>query len=121
MPEVEDIGSVGLSRTYKRETCKPLYITLVFQKDEPKKIDYVLIASTSKANNCSVSLLSSMADLLSFGIRRIRNEHEARALVKNLRHNKCLACPPNRTHLTNCSDAVGQVLEEVLFNEKPSE
>lgn len=116
--EILDIGNSCRSVTYKKETCKSLYITLVYREDEPEKIDYVLISSTSKDNNCSNSLLDSLALMTSFSIRRIRNEHEARAIVKNLRGAKCLACPPNKCHTTNCADALGQVLQEVLFKDE---
>jgi thiazole synthase ThiGH ThiG subunit len=53
-----------------------------------------------------------MADLLTFSVRRIRNEHEAQAIVKNLRYHKCDRILPNKDHITSCVDAIGQVLEQ---------
>jgi len=105
------LGTTCNSRTYKKTTCKDIYITFAYKEDEPKKIEYVRINASSKENNCAVSFMETLADTLTFAIRRIRNEHEAAAIVKNLRFHKCLNCPVNKDHTTSCSDAIGQVLE----------
>lgn len=110
--------AIGKSITYKKRTCKDLYISVVYRTDEPEKIDYVLVSASSKDNNCAVSFLQTLADMTSFAIRRIRNEHEARAIIKNLRFQKCLQCPPNKDHTCSCSDALGQVLEQVLIKDE---
>lgn len=121
-PTLELIETVSKSMTYKKKTCRDLYIHVSYRTDEPEKIDYIIISASSKDNNCAVSFLQTLADMTSFAIRRIRNEYEARAIIKNLRYQKCLQCPPNRDHACSCSDALGQVLEEVLFkNEKSQE
>ena len=111
---IEPFGTTYKSRTYKKRTCKDIYITIAYREDDPKKIDFVRIQATSKDNNCAVSFLEAFSDMLTFAIRRIRNKHEAEAIVKNLRFHKCLNCPPNKDHIQSCSDAVGQVLEQVL-------
>lgn len=125
MPETDSIQgiqeTVSKSTTYKKRTCKDLYISVIYRQDAPDRIDYLLVSASSKDNNCAVSFLQTLADMTSFAIRRIRNEHEARAIIKNLRYQKCLNCPPNKDHTCSCSDALGQVLQTVLFkNETPA-
>lgn len=115
MKTIDDsIGTTSKSKTYKKRTCKDIYITVAYREDEPEKIDYVRIISSTKENTCATSFIESLSDMLTFAIRRIRNKHEAQAIIKNLRWQKCLNCPPNKDHTTSCSDAVGQVLQEVL-------
>ncbi len=111
---IEDFGTVYNTITYKKETCRDLYVVVAYKPDDPQKIEFIRINSSSKVNNCAVSFMEGLADMLTFSIRRIRNEHEARAIIKNLRHQKCLNCPPNKDHSTSCSDAIAQVLEKVL-------
>ena len=114
---IEDkLGTTYKSRTYKKQTCKDIYITIAYREDDPKKIDFVRIQATSKDNNCAVSFLEAFSDMLTFAIRRIRNKHEAEAIVKNLRFHKCLNCPVNKDHITSCSDAIGQVLLQEFTN-----
>jgi len=110
----EDCLTHQKSITYRKHTCKDIYIIVVYRHDEPEKIDYIRINSSSKDNNCAVSFMEALSDILTFAIRRIRNKYEAQAIVKNLRQHKCLNCPPNEEHITSCSDAIGQVLNEIL-------
>jgi hypothetical protein len=114
MSENSDIGTTCKSRTYKKRTCRDIYITVAYKEDDPKRIDYIRIIASTKEGGCPVSFMESIADLLTFSIRRIRNIHEARSIVKNLRFQKCLECPPNEEHSQSCADAIGQVLENVL-------
>ena len=110
----EEIGTPSKSKTYRKRTCKDLYIIVAYREDKPERVDYIRINASSKDNNCAVAFLEAMSDILTFAVRRIRNRHEAQAIVKNLRQHKCLNCPPNAEHLTSCSDALGVVLQEVL-------
>jgi len=110
----EEIGTVSKSITYRKHTCKDIYVIVAYREDEPEKIDYIRINASSKDNNCAVSFMEALSDILTFAVRRIRNEHEAKAIIKNLQFHKCLNCPPNKDHTTSCSDAVGQILEKVL-------
>jgi len=109
-----EIGTISKSITYKKTTCCDIYITIAYREDEPEKIDYIRLIASSKQGGCPVSFMEALADTLTFSIRRIRNEHEATSIIKNLRYHKCLACPPNKDHSTSCSDAIGQVLQKVL-------
>ncbi len=111
---IDDFGTTCKSMTYKKETCKDIYITIAYRPDDEKKIDFIRINASSKTNNCATSFMEAMSDILTFAIRRIRNKHEAEAIIKNLRFQKCLNCPVNRDHIESCSDAIGQVLEKVL-------
>ena len=106
------IGTTCNSKTYKKTTCKDIYVSIAYKEDDPKKIDYIRINSSSKDNNCAVSFMEALSDTLTFAIRRIRNVHEAKAIIKNLRHHKCLNCPANQDHITSCADAIGQILEK---------
>ncbi len=110
----EEIGITSKCITFKKHTCKDIYCIIAYREDEPEKIDYIRINASSKDNNCAVSFMEALSDILTFAVRRIRNEHEARAIIKNLRFHKCLGCPPNPDHITSCADAVGQILEKVL-------
>ncbi len=116
-----DIENSYISRTYKKETCDKIYITIAFRQDEPKRVEFIRIFGSTKTNNCPNSFFEALADTLTFSIRRIRNNFEAQQICKNLRYHKCLACPPNKNHITSCSDAIGQVLEEVLLKENLEE
>jgi hypothetical protein len=114
----QPIGTTCNSKTYKKTTCKDIYVTISYKEDDPKKIDYIRINSSSKDNNCAVSFMEALSDTLTFAIRRIRNSSEAAAIVKNLRFHKCLNCPVNKDHTTSCADAIGQILErEFASNE----
>lgn len=108
------IGTTCKSITYRKDTCGSIYIVIAYKEDEPEKVDYLRIIASTKPGACAVSFLEALADTLTFSIRRIRNIHEAKAIVKNLRYHKCLNCPPNKDHTTSCSDAIGQVLTKVL-------
>ncbi len=113
-PIEETVEVVNRSITYRKQTCRDIYIIVVYKNDNPEKIDYIRINASSKDNNCAVSFMEALSDILTFAVRRIRNSHEALAIIKNLRYHKCLACPPNKDHTTSCSDAIGQILEKVL-------
>ena len=117
LPIGEEFGTTCKSITYKKQTCKDIYITIAYRTEDEKKIDFIRINATSKDNNCATSFMDAMSDILTFAIRRIRNKHEAEAIIKNLRFHKCLNCPINKNHITSCSDAIGQILEKVLVVE----
>ena len=106
--------TIGKSITYKKHTCRDLFITVVYKEDEPDRVDFIRIVASTKEGGCPVSFMEALADMLSFSIKRIRNIHEARQIVNNLRWQKCLECPANEEHITSCSDAIARVLEKVL-------
>jgi hypothetical protein len=110
----EDYLTCEKTITYKKRTCRDIFVIVAYKTDEPELIDYIRIVSSSKEGGCPVSFLESFSDMLTFSVRRIRNIHEAKQIVKNLRGQKCLQCPPNQDHITSCSDAIGQVLQKVL-------
>jgi hypothetical protein len=114
MPPNSLIENHCVSKTYKKVTCRDLFITVAFKTDEPEKVDFVRIISSTKDGGCPVSFMEGLSDMLTFSIRRIRNIHEARQIVKNMRFHKCLGCPPNKDHSTSCMDAIGMVLEDAL-------
>jgi len=118
MTETVSIDEFFKSKTYSKRTCRDIYVIVAYRNDSPEKIEFIRINASSRANNCAVSFMEAFSDILTFAIRRIRNKHEANAIIKNLRHHKCLNCPPNKDHTTSCSDAIGQVLEEVLKYEE---
>jgi hypothetical protein len=112
-PEI-DIGSVNTAKTYKKSlSCHNIYININYKDDG--KIDYIKIFGGHKNSDCGCSFLEAIADLLTFSIRRIRNEHEAKSIVKNLRYHKCHKILPSPEHLSSCVDAIGQVLEKELL------
>ena len=103
------------SRTYvKRSACLTLYITAVYKIDEPDKIDYIKIAGHSGVNNCGNSWLEMTADHLTFCIRRIRNHHDAVAIVKNCIRHRCNNIVANKEHIVSCADAIGRATAEIL-------
>ncbi|MFA5388849.1 MAG: hypothetical protein WC312_03745 [Candidatus Omnitrophota bacterium] len=116
---IEEVGNTNRSITYKKDTCGSIYIIVAYREEEPERVDYIRIIASTKPGACAASFLEALADTLTFSIRRIRNEYEARAIVKNLRFHKCLNCPANKDHITSCSDAIGQVLEKVLKINEP--
>ena len=113
----EDVGTTCVSITSKLFTCMPIFISIAYRTDNPKKIDYVRIFGSSKHSTCAQTFLDSLSDLLTFSIRRIRNNTEATLLTKALRHHQCLNCPPNEKHYKSCVDAIGQTLEKFLTKE----
>jgi hypothetical protein len=111
-----DIGETNKSKTYRIWTpCDNIYVTIASKNEEPDKIDFIRISGGTKDNECGCSFLDSLADLLTFSIRRIRNIHESRAICKNLRMHRCNKVKPNREHITSCADALGRVLEKELL------
>jgi len=110
-----DIENTWDSRTYRKwSPCSNLYITVAVRKDDPQRVEFIRVIGDGK-NECGGSWYDAMSDLLTFSIRRIRNEHEARAIVKNLKFHNCNKKIANKEHISSCSDAIGRVLEEVLF------
>ena len=117
----EETGVTYKSKTYRKPTgCGNIYITVTFRDEAPEKIEFIRIIG-SGSNNCGGSFYESLSDMLTFSIRRIRNQYEADSIVKNLRHHRCNKIIPNRNHITSCSDAVGQVLHQVLKNGQKKE
>lgn len=115
----QDIGTTCDSKTYIKSTaCGNIYMTVVYRNDEKDRIDYIRISGVAKTNKCGNSWFETISDCLTFMIRRIRNNHEAKAIIKNFRFHRCNHITPNKDHITSCADAIGQVLEEVL-NERP--
>ena len=111
----EELGTTYKSTTYRKPTgCGHIYISIIYKNDEPEKIELIRIQGCTKTNDCLNSNLESISDLLTFSIRRIRNIHEARAIVKSLKNHRCNRVIPNKDHITSCVDAVGRTLEEVL-------
>jgi hypothetical protein len=118
------IGSVTKSKTYRKKAgqCGHIYVTITFREDKPNRIDYVKIQGCTKQNDCLGSFTEAIADLLSFSIRRIRNKHEAEAIIKALRHHRCNRIAPSSEHTTSCADAIAQVLQKELnIDEVPTE
>jgi len=120
-PEDIDIGTYCKTRTYKKKlVCLNLYIAICYKDDN--KIDYIKIYGGNKGeNNCGCSFYNALSDMITFSVRRIRNKHEAEAIIKNLRYHKCNKILPNAEHLTSCVDAIGQVLEKELIKDEVSE
>lgn len=114
MPTLDtDIETTCNSKTYRKTLpCGKLYICLNYKPDG--KIDYIKTYSGKQDNDCGGSFCEAISDLLTFAIRRIRNEHEAKAIIKTLRYHKCNKIVANADHLTSCADAIGQVLEKEL-------
>lgn len=112
----EYIESVGRTKTYRKLAgqCGHIYVMVVFRDDKPNRIDYIKIQGCTKYNDCGGSWAESIADLLSFAIRRIRNKYEAEAIIKSLKHHRCNRITPNQEHTTSCSDAIARVLQEEL-------
>ena len=107
-----DIGTTYRSTTYKRPTgCGSLYMTVIY--DDSEKVSQILIEGDTD-NYCGSAHLLTHADNLTFMIRRIRNNYEARAIIKNFRYHSCNKCTINSHKTKSCSDAIGQILEEVL-------
>jgi len=117
----QPIGTTLNSRTYRKEVgCGHIYLTLVFREDKPNRIDYVKIEGCKKRNDCGNAPLEAIADLLSFSIRRIRNQHEADAIIKALSNHRCNRVIPNPDHIVSCYDAIGKVLKKELIADEIS-
>jgi hypothetical protein len=112
--DIELIETNCPSRTYKKVLpCLTLYITIAYKED--KKIDFIKVYGGQQGElGCGETFYQSLSDLLTFSIRRIRNEHEAKAIIKTLRYHKCNLRTANVENLTSCVDAIGSVLEKEL-------
>jgi hypothetical protein len=103
----------GKSKMYRKVLpCLKLYINLTYKDDG--KIDYIKIYSGNKDNDCGGSFFESLADLLTFSIRRMNND-EAKAIIKSLKGHKCNKAGPNEEHITSCVDAISRVLQAELI------
>ena len=108
------IGTDYISRTYRKQTfCGNIYLIVVPRNDDKDKIECIRIIGSGK-NDCGASFYESKADDLTFMIRRIRNQHEANAIIKNQRFHRCNKYLPNKDKIQSCSDAIGQVLEKEI-------
>lgn len=104
------------SKTYKKETgCGHLYVTVVFKPDEDK-IELIKL-SGDKDNNCGRSFLETTADCLTWMCRRIRNDAEAKSIIKNFSGHYCNKVKPNKEGIKSCSDAISRVLRTILVKE----
>lgn len=94
-----------------------LYLTIAFSNDPEKKgkIEFIRLSGAGD-NECGASFYEALADQTTFALRRARNEWEIRQIIKNLRHHRCnkyiVGCAKS------CSDALGEVLEKVLFKKE---
>jgi hypothetical protein len=123
-PEIEELADIGTtynSKTYRRRVgCDNLYVMVVFSNDpeKPNRIEFIRITGRGD-NECGASFYESLADQTTFALRRARNEWEIRQIIKNLRYHRCnkyvVGCAKS------CSDAIGEILEEVLLKEKETE
>ena len=115
--KIDDIGITSLSRTYKEwKPCGNLNITFAYK--EGSKIDYVLINGNDKTNQCGNSFITTIADFLTFSIRRIRNKYEVHAIIKNLKGHRCNRMRANKDHILSCADSIGRAIEKELSNEE---
>lgn len=109
------IEIINKSRTFQKWTpCGNLYIHIAFKEEAQNKVDFIIIDGASREIDCGHSWVQGLADLLTFSVRRIRNQHEADAIIKALRGHRCNKYLPNKEHTTSCTDAIAQVLQEVI-------
>lgn len=108
-----EIGTKFPSKTYKKFTaCGNLYITIVTNLDS--KVEFIRISGNTKELDCGASFFETLSDMITFSVRRIRNQYEADSIIKNLRYHRCNKIVPNKEHIVSCSDAIGQVLQSVI-------
>ena len=108
------IGTCYSSKTYrKRLFCGNIHVIVNYKIEDEEKIDSVQFTISSKEAWCG-AVLEALALQTTFCIRRIRNEHCAKAIVKNLRGHQCQKCRANKEHLKSCADAIGMILGEEL-------
>jgi len=104
------------SRTYQKDTgCGHIYIIICYYSIAEKegRIEQILI-NGDKENACGNSFFNTLADDLTYMVRRIRNKFEAIAICKNYRYHRCNKIKPNKDHVVSCVDAIGQVLQNEL-------
>ncbi len=104
------------SATYHQKIgCGDLYVTIIYKKDG--EIGQVLIETDGARNNdCGKSAVESIADLVTFALRRrSKDKRDARLIIKALSHHYCNKKYPGRA--LSCSDAVARVLTQVLEEE----
>jgi hypothetical protein len=109
-PEEDIKLNENKSITYSHKTaCGQLYMTFVYKDDE--KLDYVLIEG--EGGECGKAFCNSMADMLTFSLKRIRPsyENEISAIIKNFIGHRC---NKQFVGVTSCPDAIGQILKKVL-------
>ena len=106
----------GVTRTIKQVTpCGNLYIAAIYEDTNPDKIEYVKIYFSNRMGKCGSAMHESIADTLTFSIRRIRNKFEARSICKNLRDHQCNAMPLlSKNRNKSCVDAIGRAVMTFL-------
>ena len=122
--EVEDISieewnpETYPSETFKKQVgCGSIYITIVYDKDDPTKIIQCLLDGSTKNILCLASNIA-LADMTTFALRHIRYPSEYKAILKNLQGNKCSNYVPNEGHNLSCADVFGKILSTILLDEK---
>jgi hypothetical protein len=106
------------SKTYKKVVgCGSIYITIVYDKNDNTKIIQCLLDGSTKNILCLASNIA-LADMTTFALRHTRYPSEYKAILKNLRGNKCSQYKPNEEHNLSCADVFGKILSEILLNEK---
>ena len=109
------------SKTYMKWTpCGNLYITIVYKNDRKTgnkeyAIDYIRVYHSNRENNCGGSFFESLADMLTFAVRRAGEKKDKQAIIKNLIGNRCNKVVANKEHIVSCSDAIGRVLKKELL------
>jgi len=106
----------GLTRVIQKMTpCGHLYFSCSYRDDDPEKVDFIKIYFSNRFGGCGSSFHEALADGLTFQIRRIRNKHEAIAIVKNLRDHQCNQPPKlSKDRNKSCADAIGKAVMEIL-------
>lgn len=98
--------------------CGTLYA--LFLEDDGAFYRLQLKGAMSRSTPCGEAWLSPMAKILTFAMRRSIFEGSVqRGIIKQLRHERCNNCPPNKDHVVSCADAIGSMVEEYLRMKQP--
>lgn len=100
-----------ISKTYQRKTCEG-HIYIIVNRKENGEFVSILINPPSKNNDCGCSYAYALQDLLTFSLRRAKEEGEIKLICKAVAGHYCNAMPPSRHHCKSCVDAVAQVIKE---------
>ena len=100
----------------KKIGCGKIYVNIVRRSNG----DFHFIQLFGKSDNdCGGSFRDALANILTFAIRRAKDESEIRAIIKGLVSQRCNKIVANEEHITSCADAIAKTLKEALLIDEP--
>jgi len=99
------------TKSYRFSTCEG-NIYIMVNHNNKGEFDSIQIYPPAKNNNCGYSWAFALQDLVTFALRRVKDNDDIRLIIKSIAGHNCNAMPPNKQHCKSCVDALSKVVKE---------